>query len=73
MSDTSTGPPRPAVAPSPDVFQADLDRHNIAFRRLGAVIDCGDGSYVIDEDKVPDTLLSSYSGLLQIGYANGLI
>ncbi len=55
------------------VFDADLDRMNARFEALGAIVTFDDGFQGIDPTKAPAALVSAYSGLLQYGYANGLI
>ncbi len=55
------------------VFAADHERMNAQLEALGAVVTLVDGFQYIDESKAPAGLLRAYRGLMQFGYANGLI
>ncbi len=54
-------------------FDADLGRMNARLEALGAIVTYEDGWQGLDASKVPAPLLSAYSGLIQFGYANGLL
>ena len=54
-------------------FAADLNKINGKLNALGAVVTASDGFVFIDESKVPASLMATYRGLVQYGYANGLI
>lgn len=55
------------------IFAADLNRMNMALEAAGAVIDHGDGTFGLDEARVPQSLLETYWRLLQYGFATGLL
>lgn len=64
---TSTG------TASRKVFAADFARITDQFQAAGAVVTMDDGFTYVDESKVSAQLVSAYRGLVQYGYANGLI
>lgn len=59
-----------------DVFDADMDRFDVLFRGLGAIVthadSDGEWSY-INREKVPAAGLHAYNKLIEYGFANGLI
>ena len=55
------------------VFAKDFARITAQIEQAGAVVTLDDGFQFIDESKVPVQVLSTYRGLVQYGYANGLI
>lgn len=56
-----------------EVYAADLARFDAMFRKADAIRTEGDGFQWIDESKVPVSAVSAYRGLMQYGYANGLV
>lgn len=55
------------------VFDRDFARITASIEAAGAVVTTGDGFRYVDETKVSAQLVSAYRGLVQYGYANGLI
>jgi hypothetical protein len=55
------------------VFDRDAAKITGQIAALGAVVVEPDGFAWVDEAKVPADLLSAYRGLIQYGYANGLL
>lgn len=55
------------------VFDADFARTTKCIEDAGAVQTASDGFQWIDESKVPAQVLSAYRGLVQYGYATGLL
>lgn len=54
-------------------FNADLERINRTIVEAGALRAEADGFQWIDESLVPASLMRAYRGLVQYGYANGLM
>lgn len=58
---------------APTAFQADLARFDKAFRAAGAIRTDPDGFAWVDAAKVPVAMLRAFRGLMEYGYANGLL
>lgn len=56
-----------------EIFNKDYDRLAAAVMETGGVVTCGDGFQYIDEAICPPSLLRAYNGLIEYGYANGLL
>lgn len=59
--------------PKQDIFNADLNKFNAAFKKMGALIE-DDGVIVgVDPTVAPAVMLNSYKNLVSYGYANSLL
>lgn len=54
-------------------FNADLARFDAMFAKADAIRTEADGFQWIDQTRVPAQIVSAYQGLMQFGYANGLV